>query len=60
MSERIQKLRGGALALVAAGIAAAAVVANLVHSGKMLWGGMVILVLALAVWLGRGRNRDDR
>ena len=56
MSEKIQALRRGALALTAAGIAAAAVLANLMHSGKVLWGGVVILVLALAVWLGRRGN----
>ena len=58
MSERTQRLRGRVLVLIAAGIAVGAIVANLVHSGKMLWGGLVILLLALVVWQGLGRKVD--
>jgi uncharacterized membrane protein YccC len=55
MSEQIQRIRGTALALVAGGLALAAVVANLVHTGKVLWGGLVVLVLA--AWI-LARNRS--
>jgi uncharacterized membrane protein YdbT with pleckstrin-like domain len=58
MSERTQRLRGRILAVIAAGIAVVAIVANLVHSGKMLWGGLVIVLLALVVWQGLGRKVD--
>ena len=58
MSESIQQLRGRILALIAAGIAVAAIVATLLHSGKILWGGFLILVLALVVWQGRGRSAN--
>lgn len=56
MSEKIQRLPRGALALMAAGIAGTTVVANFVHTGKILWGGVVILVLALIAWQRRDRN----
>jgi len=58
MSEQIQEARGAALALVAAGMALATVIVNLVHSGKVLWGGLVVLVLSLVVWQQRRRNTD--
>ncbi len=56
MSERIQPFRGRVLALAAAGIAGTAVVANFVHTGKVLWGGVVILVLAAVASRRRDRN----
>ena len=46
MSERIQTLRMNAAAAVAAAVALAAVVANLLHSGKVLRGGVVVAVIA--------------
>jgi hypothetical protein len=54
MSDKIQRFRLS-LALVAAAISVAAVAANLIHSGKMLWGAATVCVLALGVWV-RERN----
>ncbi len=58
MSEKIQRFRGGILALVAGAIAAAAVIANFIRTGKVLWGGVVIFVLAILAWQARGRGVD--
>lgn len=49
MSERIQRWRG-VMYLIAAGLAVIAVVANLVHSGKILWAGAVIVLIAVVAW----------
>ena len=49
MSERIQTLRMNAVAVVAAAVALAAVIANLLRSGKVLWGGVVVAVIALSI-----------
>jgi hypothetical protein len=38
------------IALGGAGLALAAVVANFVRSGTVLWGGVVVIVLGLVVW----------
>jgi hypothetical protein len=49
MSEQIQRWRGIML-LIAAGLAGIAVLANVAHSGKIAWGGLVILVIAFVAW----------
>ena len=56
MDEKTGWSHRGALALVAAGIAGAAIVANFAHSGKILWGGGVVLVLAFVAWQRRDRK----
>ena len=38
------------IALVAGGVALAAVIANGVHSHEVLWGGVVVLLLSYLAW----------
>ena len=53
MNEKNQRT---ALALIAAGLAVAAIVTSLVRLGKMPWGGLVVLALAYLIWRGRDQN----
>ena len=49
MSEQIQRWRG-IVALIAGGLAAIVLLANLAHSGKIVWAGVVILLIAFVTW----------
>ena len=49
MSEQIQRWRG-IVALIACGLALIAVVANVTHSGKVVWAGVVILLISFVAW----------
>jgi hypothetical protein len=55
MSEQIQRWRG-IVALIAGGLAAIVLLANLAHSGKIVWAGVVILVIAFAAWRSTRRS----
>jgi hypothetical protein len=49
VSEPIQRWRG-IMALIAGGLATIVLLANVAHSGKIVWAGVVILLIAFAAW----------